>query len=712
MMTGLSAIGLRCVIGLSAVFCAAYAGAAQITSDPFLFGVLGSPMQYQITADNQPTSFDAFNLPPGLTCNRTTGLISGVPNISGGGYYTKVVAHGAAGDAQADCAVGIQRPVPNPDPVSLATPAQLTRLIGDPTRQRLYGLTPDALVVFDANTLQEIKSFPQASQPVDLFLSGDNRTLWISRNTLTTSVARLDLDLLDRIVEIFPADRVYDPQEGLDDRLYVAGGAREILQLNARTGAIEQRFTPGAQFSNHPTYPTLVISPDRKTLFVSDLYYPENSAPRVGLSRYDVSSTVPVLLQRLEMPATIGRVTPDLSGDWLFYSQSFSGLGSGKTHKTMCVSTHDLTVVRGALSYQGTPGRMVMSPEGQTIIQAKELSNGSQWSSGVVDLFDAHSFQLKRSIVVANLFSIGGGGTIPMTGVATDSTASNIVAAVFVYPYQLRKYDLTPAPAPPTPERSMLNISTRLLTQNGDSASIGGFIVAGAGAKTVAGSEAKTVMLRGVGTSLAFDGQLEDPVLELHRSDGTIIAENDNWNSDRQGVMATGLAPVDERESAMIVSLQPGAYTVVLHGAAGTSGIGVVEAYDLTPSDWRLANISTRGRVETGDDVMIAGFILGGADLSSRVVVRGVGPSLAQAGVPGALVDPVLELYNGNGVQFAANDNWRDTQQADLQASGLAPNDNAEAAFIGSLAPGAYTAILRGKNNTTGIGLIEVYNLQ
>ncbi len=635
---------------------------AQITSYPGILGTLGSPLQYQIAADNQPTSFDALNLPPGLTCDRTTGIISGVPTISGGSYV-QLVAHGASGDAQANFGAMIYLPVPPPDPVAFTSSAQYSRLVADPKRSRIYGLRNPSIGLVNA------------------------------------SLVVLDPDTI--------ADRVYSPQEGLNGRLYAAGGNQEILQLDAQSGQIEQRFTPGQQF-RHISYPTLAISPDRKTLYVADLFYVGTSlVTHVGLSRYDVSSTVPVLLQRIEVPApTIGPITPDPSGESVFFSLgTFDGIGSGLTHQTLCVSAHDLNVVKGTLSYHGTSGGLSVTADGNTVVQIVHLTDGGQVMTGIVDLFDAHSFQLQRSIVLGSVWSIGGGASVGIGGAVIDPTGSSLIASTSLYPDSLRKYDLTPAPAPDTPSKTLLNISTRLLTQTGNDVLIGGFIVDG--------TEPKKIMLRGIGTSLPLAGKLADPVLELHRGDGSLIGENDNWNSDRQAVLATGIAPMEEREAAMVVSLQPGAYTVILEGAALGTGIGIVEAYDLSPfSTSHLVNISTRGRVEVGDNVMIAGFILGGEDVSSRVVVRGIGPSLQQSGVPGALLDPMLELYNGNGTQFVANDNWRDTQSVEIEATGLAPTNEAEAAVVASLPPGAYTAILRGKSETVGVGLIEVYNLR
>jgi acid phosphatase len=256
------------------------------------------------------------------------------------------------------------------------------------------------------------------------------------------------------------------------------------------------------------------------------------------------------------------------------------------------------------------------------------------------------------------------------------------------------------------PDASMLNSSTRLHTGSGNDVLIGGFIIAG--------PTKKKVIVRGLGPSLKINGAsipgtLPDPVIQLYRSDGAIAAANNDWKDTQQAeIQNSGLAPADDREAAIAASLDPGNYTVVLSGRNNSTGIGLVEAYDVDrTSATRLLNLSARGRVQTRDDVMIGGVILGGADYS-RVIFRGLGPSIP---VTGRLADPILELHDGNGAVIGANDDWQQSQRAEIQTSGLAPADDREAAIIGNFAPGQYTVILRGKNETTGIGLVEAYKL-
>jgi acid phosphatase len=255
------------------------------------------------------------------------------------------------------------------------------------------------------------------------------------------------------------------------------------------------------------------------------------------------------------------------------------------------------------------------------------------------------------------------------------------------------------------------NSSTRLHTGPGDDVLISGFIIAG--------PTKKNVIVRGLGPSLEINGDpipntLQDPVIELRQSDGTILRSNDNWtDSQSSQIQSSGLAPTDGREAAISISLDPGNYTVILSGRNGTTGIALLEAYDVDPqSTARLLNISTRGRVQTGDNVMIGGVILGGNDYA-RVIFRALGPSLSVNGVPvpGRLTNPTLQLHNENGSTIAFNDDWKDNQSIEIQGSGLSPADDREAGVIGNFPPGPYTAIVRGLNGTTGIGLFEAYKL-
>jgi len=254
---------------------------------------------------------------------------------------------------------------------------------------------------------------------------------------------------------------------------------------------------------------------------------------------------------------------------------------------------------------------------------------------------------------------------------------------------------------------SAVNLSTRLVVQTGDNVLIGGFIVYGSGQKKIA--------IRALGPSLSLSGKLSDPLVELHDATGATTASNDNWKSSQQAeISALGLAPGNDLESALIATIDPGAYTVVVKGVNNATGVAVMEIYDLDPdgSPARLANLSTRGDVLTGDNVMIGGFIVRG-DVPKRMLMRARGPSLFLNGapIPGRLMDPGMELRDANGALIRGNDNWRTDQQAEIAASSIAPTDDHEPAIVWTLAPGSYTTIVNGTNNSTGIALIEMYDL-
>ncbi len=268
----------------------------------------------------------------------------------------------------------------------------------------------------------------------------------------------------------------------------------------------------------------------------------------------------------------------------------------------------------------------------------------------------------------------------------------------------------TPSPTP-TPARS-LNISTRARVQTGDDVMIGGFIVTG--------NAPKRVILRAIGPSLqgfGLPGVLADPMLELHGPNGSLIASNDNWRENPEQallIQASGIPPQDDLESAIVATLPPAGYTAVVSGTANGTGLGLVEVYDLEPSsDSKLANISTRAVVGTGNNVVIGGFILGGAEGSPRIIIRAIGPSLAPLGIANPVADPTLELRDENGMLIAFDDNWRDNpaQEALIIMAGVQPRNDLEAAIAATLPPGTYTAIVAGRNGGTGVGLVEVYNL-
>ena len=269
-----------------------------------------------------------------------------------------------------------------------------------------------------------------------------------------------------------------------------------------------------------------------------------------------------------------------------------------------------------------------------------------------------------------------------------------------------------PAAPPPTPTPTpsqLLNISTRANVLAGDNLLIGGFIITG--------NDPKKVLMTAKGPSLIANGnpvpgRMLDPTLELHSGNGALMTSNDDWkdSAERTQIEASGLQPSD-RESAILQTLNPGVYTVVLTGKNNSTGIASVEIYDLEANKSILGNISSRGLVDTGDNVMIGGFITGNQSVNTKVLIRGIGPSL-QGKVPNPLGDPILELHDSNGNTLETNDNWKDSpSRPQIESTGMQPGNDSESAILRLVSPAGYTAILRGKSGA-GIGVVEIYNIK
>ena len=310
-----------------------------------------------------------------------------------------------------------------------------------------------------------------------------------------------------------------------------------------------------------------------------------------------------------------------------------------------------------------------------------------------------------------------------ITVVSDDASANVAYAATFNGEEDIYYVRINPSTA--VAQTNLGNISTRSFVQIGEHVMIGGFIVQGTGPKRV--------IIRAIGPELTQFGipdALANPRLELHNRTGALIASNDDWQTTILGGIITsnqvsaiqnsGYAPTAASESAIIANLQPGNYTAIVRGVSNTTGVALVEVYDLNPgASVSLGNISTRSFVQTGEHVMIGGFIVQGSG-AKRVIIRAIGPELTQFGIPDALANPRLELHNQTGALIASNDNWQNTilggiitrnQVIDIQNSGHAPTAASESAIIADLQPGNYTAIVRGVNNTVGVALVEVYDL-
>lgn len=330
------------------------------------------------------------------------------------------------------------------------------------------------------------------------------------------------------------------------------------------------------------------------------------------------------------------------------------------------------------------------------------------------DTFDYRASQL-------NLASLVGQNVRFRFALGTDSSIGDM--GWFID--DIRMYRCVPGPA------RLVNISTRGRVEGGDNVMIGGFVIQG--------STLRRVLIRALGPSLAgfgVPGVLANPVLQIY-SGATPIARNDDWQvidptcqasgyacGSPGEIAGMGLSPTNGLEGAILISLPPGAYTAIVSGAGGGTGVGLVEGYDVDDSpvvSSQVINISTRGRVGTGDHVMIGGFIVGG-NQPKKLVVRAIGPSLANFGVPGVLADPVLRIFSGQ-TAIAQNDNWQVADPlcqstgntcgspSEIAALGRAPSNLAESAIVITLPPGPYTAIVSGSGGATGVGLVEVFEV-
>jgi hypothetical protein len=339
---------------------------------------------------------------------------------------------------------------------------------------------------------------------------------------------------------------------------------------------------------------------------------------------------------------------------------------------------------------------------------------GAYWGSGIncrqcCPFGDSPSIltfkDVNGNVIGSDSFFYRGDGTLMWRGYRFSTPVKTIIRVAGDGLEGIGMDGLQAIVPPSGPPLNLGNISTRGLVQTGDQVMIGGFIIDG--------NAPKRVLIRAIGPSLAgFNvvGPMQDPMLSLHDTTSE-IASNDDWQSaSNAGQIPASLQPQDMRESAILITLQPGQYTAIVSGKGGTTGVALVEVYDLDPnSGSRLANISTRGFVDTGDNVMIGGFFGGATSGSGQVVIRAIGPSLSGAGIVNPLSDPVVGLFNANGQKIGTNDNWGDSQGPFIVGTGLAPTNNLESAILTTLTPGAYTAIVSDKNGGTGVALVEVF---
>ncbi len=573
-------------------------------------------------------------------------------------------------------------------------------LVMSPTRPLMYATIPsqNSLAIINTNTLAVEDTVFVGSRPVNLAFSPNGLKAYIA-NSASNFVVVLDTQSRTVVNSFLLPEHPQDVVFGSQNRLWVLGESYgHIFQIDATTGA---STGPSISLYDGGVFiysGSLEISPDRNTL-----YYGDYGLSPATMYKINVSGPTPVLVRQTLFGAGSNGEDLTLShnGSFICYTT-----GSGQNLYDIAKFRTSNFASLGSFNTGPYPQALAFSPDDSTVYASVHTGGG-------IEVFNANTF-----------LSLG---TIPgpevATKVAVDSTGRYLFAGyteTFGDFRGTRVYDVAPLP-----ESQLGNISTRAFVQTGDNAMIGGFIVQGI--------QPKRVIIRAIGPELSRFGVpnvLADPILELHDSSGALIASNDNWQHTIIGgiitsdqvleIRSSGHAPRDARESAIIAELPAGNYTAIVRGVNETMGVALVEAYDLAPdSNSLLGNISTRSFVQTEDNVMIGGFIVQGTQ-PKRVILRAIGPELSQFGVPNPLADPTLELHDSMGALIASNDNWLHTiiggiiasdQVHDIRNSGLAPGNRSESAIIATLPPGNYTAIVRGVNDTTGVGLVEVYDL-
>ena len=631
--------------------------------------------------NNDATSYSASGLPPGLTINSSSGQITGTTTVEGN-YGPVITAHGPIADAYGTYPIKVL----GLDLIRGLLSIIHTRsasIVPDPIRPRMYLNGNDRIEMVDTATYATTQLAPSVhGTGFMVSVSADGSTLLYTDTNGPSLEHRIDLESLTSLPDIpIPANGSII-LEGLDNRAYVGGtnsGLSFVDQFDATTGALELTF---ASFGSHFA-PQMVISPDRKTLCVV--------APFLTMATYDISTDTPVLINQLTGDFSYPTISPD--GQYLY--------AVGVENGSLQAARMDFPGLTSetAFSSESFYGGIAVSPDGTIYL----TYDSDDFLTSTLAIYDPASLQLKEEIT-PDPFNSEFVGYVFNNG-AFDHTGQKFFVSVAGYysetwVFSADRDSLPPATMPGS--KDLLNISTRARVEAGEDAMIGGFIVQG--------SNPKKVVIRGIGPSLPLTGALSDPVVDVYDSTSTLITSNDDWTTNRTAILGTQVAPSSPREAAILRTLDPGAYTAVVHDKTGQPGTGLIEVYDLTPDESLLANISTRGKVTTGDNVMIGGFIIGGTE-PTEVVARAIGPSLAGKGIAFPLADPLLELHDATGAIIASNDNWRSTQQSEIIATGLAPTDDRESAIVQTLDPGNYTAIVRGQNGAIGVALVEVYNV-
>lgn len=635
---------------------------------------IGSGYAHQISANIPATYYSAVGLPAGLEIDPVTGAISGIATLSGT-YQITVVAHTPYGNATGIVSLTVQS-LPNHDVPAAILDVSGEFMLADPIRPRIYAKAWNGIAVIDTETLSIIQTV-LVNGPTSVCISPDGTRLWFTRY-YSNAIGSVDLDTLTALPDLVTTVHPGQIRAGLGGRLYVTAndfGPWNIFQIDAVTGEVQTQFSPGPHSSSY----YIDISPDRNTLFVGASGFGASTS-----AQYDISTATPAMGANIVLGGN-GCWSVVTSHDGA--SVCFIPFAASAPYSVQERSGADIGTIFGSYAWNFQPSSFAFNADDSLAFQGSELNP-------VIGVFNTTTFALQRTINLPNTFGVG--------RIAVDSTNTYLFAAVGGD--RIQAYRIKAAASTPTP-KTLRNVSTRSFVETGSNVEIGGFIIQG--------EEPKKVVLRAIGPSLSAYGlpAVNDPVLELRDSTGAVIVTNDNWNSHRQDVLNSGLPPKDEHEAVIVTTLSPGNYTAILKGLNGAVGTALFELYDVDPNHSKVANISTRANVGTGNKVMIGGFIIGGNE-ATKVIVRAIGPSLVPFGINNALQNPVLELRDASGNMISQNDDWQSDDQQAISDTQLAPRSDFESAIVRTLQPGNYTAIVRGANGTSGIALVEVYNLQ
>ncbi len=638
-------------------------------------------------------------------------------------------------------------------------PVVAHRLVADPVRHRIYAslMADNSVAVIDTQTLKITNTIAIGMAPAGMSMSPDGSTLFVALSG-ASQVGVINLTTFTTSSPLTVAVKPWQIEAGLADRLYITpvDEGDGLLQVDATTGATQ------ATLDAQPHKEALLqISQDR-----TKLYFGSTQVSPATLKRYGVSTATAILEENTDDESLpVGQSGKDLKlshdGASFSYATLFGNNNDVYAAATALFDSMDFTQSEGSCIIGPNPSFLTFSPDDSILYEHRAgpgqvylFDTATSTKSGVLKVLGDSVSDLITDESGQYLFVADGDAieiydllaNVTTTFYGTTGKLQSFQVPIYIEPTSINATDLpagltfdsatkvisgTPTedgtfPVTVTasdgthtvtatltlilyPDEHAVNISTRSSVNVGASVLIAGFIITGV--------DTQNVVVRGIGPSLQVGGQpvpgrLNDPTLTLYDSAGDVIDTNNDWQTDSQSSLITsvGLAPTDPKEAALYRTLDPGAYTVIVSGVNNTTGISLAEVYNVSDGASRLANISTRADVATGDNVMIGGVIVGGSD-NANVVFRAIGPSLASGSITDVLDDPNLDLYDSNGNNIASNNNWRDTQEAEIMATGLAPTNDLESAISILLTPGAYTAIVSGAGGTTGIGLVEAYNL-